>query len=369
MFEKMPISLVFTGIVVVASLFSVIATAVAGVVVGIPVFLVFTVVAYFAIENRIAKPVRNLASTVHRLENSLDADVNDMQAMSTAFDNELDSVSNVSAELSSLSDGLRRARDTFQRRLTELDSLHAISQTITSSTLDYEKTVKSVLAAVQRVVDYDAAEVGVLHGNSLTVEAWWGKDGFKDTTGRRYRLGKGPTGTIAATKEPLFLATVNASEDLQRTIGYASVETEFIAKSTKLIINSFLGIPLLIGDKLIGTLTLVHHEPGFFTEDDMRQLNKLADHASIAIDNALQVREREEELKKQIKDLQIEIDQAKLTTQVEEVTGTDFFKNLQDSAARMRERQNNNRERNRDEDKEKEDETQTEANSATDSTE
>ena len=66
------------------------------------------------------------------------------------------------------------------------------------------KTVKSVLAAVQKVVDYDAAEVSVLRGNNLIVESWWGKDGFKDTTGRKYRIGKGPTGTIAATKETLY---------------------------------------------------------------------------------------------------------------------------------------------------------------------
>lgn len=337
MFEKLPISVLVTAIVLVVGLIAVIATAAAGIAVGIPIFIIVSVLAAFAIEGLIARPIRGMTDTASKLEASLDSEAS--EATVTFSDTA------AGAELNALAVELRKANDAFQRRLTELDSLHAISQTITSSTLDYEKTVKSVLAAVQRVVDYDAAEVGVLHGNNLTVEAWWGKEGFKDTTGRRYRLGKGPTGTIAATKEPLFLATVNSSEDLQRTIGYASVETEFIAKSTKLIINSFLGIPLLIGDKLIGTLTLVHHEPGYFSEDDMRQLNKLADHSSIAIDNALQVRQREEELKKQIHELQIEIDQAKLTSQVEEVTGTDFFKSLQDNAARMRERQSTTRSR------------------------
>ena len=337
MLDKLSISVLISVIVIIVGLVAVVATVVAGVAVAVPVFIVMVVLAAFAIESLVSRPIRGVIETVRALEAPLNSGHVDE---SITFQDAM-----AGAEFNALVVELRKANNDFQRRVTELDSLHAISQTITSSTLDYEKTVKSVLAAVQRVVDYDAAEVGVLHGNSLTVEAWWGKDGFKDTTGRRYRLGKGPTGTIAATKEPLFLATVNSSEDLQRTIGYASVETEFIAKSTKLIINSFLGIPLLIGDKLIGTLTLVHHEPDFFSEDDMRQLNKLADHASIAIDNALQVRQREEELKKQIHDLQIEIDQAKLTSQVEEVTSSDFFKTLQDNAARMRERQSSNRDR------------------------
>ena len=98
---------------------------------------------------------------------------------------------------------------------------------------------------------------------------------------------------------------------------------------------------MLISDRLIGTLTLVHHEKDHFTEDDMRQLNQLADHASIAIDNALKVREREAELKQQIAELKIEIDQRKVSSQVEEVTGSDFFKQLQDNAAKMREQHNN----------------------------
>ena len=86
---------------------------------------------------------------------------------------------------------------------------------------------------------------------------------------------------------------------------------------------------------------MVHHEAGFFTEDNKRQLNKLADHASIAIDNAIQVHEREEALRQQIEELKIEIDQAKLASQVDEVTDTDFFRNLQANAAKMRQRYGN----------------------------
>jgi GAF domain-containing protein len=104
------------------------------------------------------------------------------------------------------------------------------------------------------------------------------------------------------------------------------------------VINSFLGIPLMIGDRLVGTLTLVHHQAGYFTEDDKRQLNKLAAQACIAIDNAIQVRQRESVLKAQIHELRVEIDRAKVSQQVEEITSGDYFQNLRANAARMRER-------------------------------
>ncbi len=333
MLNKTPLFWVLLVAILMGGAIALLAGVIAeSVIVGAVAFIVIIAGITFWLTNLIGHPLEQLAQVAKGIDSSMHQNT---ELPSAAQINP-----GVGAEVSLLVSSIQQVMATFQTRLIELDSIHAISQTITSAALDYEKTVKSVLAAVQKVVDYDAAEVAVLHGSQLTVEAWWGKEGFKDTTGRKYRIGKGPTGTIAQTKEPLFLATVQATEDLQRTIGYASVETEFIAKTTKLVISSFLGIPLLIGDRLIGTLTLVHHEAGFFTEDDKRQLNKLADHASIAIDNALQVRKREAELQDQIRELRIEIDQAKLTRQVEEVTETEYFRRLQANASKMRDRHN-----------------------------
>lgn len=333
MTSKLPISIILIGALVVSGLVPLLAfAATESVVIGLVALVVVGGGAIAFLLQVVGRPISQLSSATQALENALSADTA-IQTNGIAHDG-------LVQEVMVLGKNLQGAMGTFQKRLTELNSMHAISQTITSSTLDYSKTVQSVLAAVQRVVDYDAAEVSVLQGNTLTVQAWWGKDGFKDTTGREYRIGKGPTGTIAATKQPLFLPVVQATEDLQRTIGYASVETEFIAKSTKLVISSFLGIPLLIGERLVGTLTLVHHEAGFFTENDKRQLNKLAEIASIAIDNALQVRDREEALQSQIRELKIEIDRAKLATQVNEVVQTDYFQHLQANASKMRERYN-----------------------------
>lgn len=331
--KKLPISGILVVTLVISGLIPLLAYAVTSSMVGGLVALVVAgggAIAFLL--QAVGQPLRQFSSSTQTLETALSTDA---PLDANAFPQ-----TGMVQEVTVLGKNLQSALDTFQKRLNELNSMHAISQTITSSTLDYSKTVQSVLAAVQRVVDYDAAEVAVLQGNTLTVQAWWGKDGFKDTTGREYRIGKGPTGTIAATKEPLFLPIVQATEDLQRTIGYASVETEFISKSTKLVISSFLGIPLLIGERLIGTLTLVHHEAGYFTENNKRQLNKLAEIASIAIDNALQVRDREAALQSQIRELKIEIDRAKLATQVNEVVQTDYFQHLQANASKMRERYN-----------------------------
>ena len=282
---------------------------------------------------RITKPVLQLSETAKEVRASVDTEMTDVIGQN------LKELSNLSSarEITNLADVFKKMVTALQDRMVELNSIYAMGQTITAN-VDYEDTMQAVLKAVREVVAYDAAEISLMKGKSLTVEAWQGSEGYNDTTGRKYKVGRGPTGQIADTKQSVLLSEIKGTEDLQRTLGYAGAGSEFLAKTTKVVINSFLGIPLLIGDRLLGTLALVHQEKGHFSDDDERQLSKLAAQASVAIQNAMQVREREGQLKRQIEELKIEIDQAKLTKQVEEVTDSDFFRNLQQNAARMRRR-------------------------------
>jgi transcriptional regulator with GAF, ATPase, and Fis domain len=197
----------------------------------------------------------------------------------------------------------------LQERVKELDTLYAIGQTMTGN-LDYESALSSVLAAVRQVVEYDAAEISVVEGEYLRVYAWRGQQGMRDTTGKKYRIGRGLAGRIAQTKQAVYEARVDQEEAAESSLTLASgiYSAEQMAQAQKLTIRSFLGIPLLIGERLVGVITLVHHEADHFTQTDQRQLNKLASQASIAIDNALRVRTRENELKEQIRTLQVRIE-------------------------------------------------------------
>lgn len=289
--------------------------------------------AAFVLARAITRPVTKLSNAAKIIEASVDDETGD------AIGKNLDSLKNITTarEIANLSNVFEQMVEALQRRMVELNSIYAMGQTITAN-VEFDDTLRAVLNAVKSVVAFDAAEISILRGNSLVVEAWSGEEGFNDTTGRKYRLGRGPTGQIGETKQSLLIGTVTSGEDIQRTLGYASPSSEFLAKTTKVVINSFLGIPLLIGDRVIGTLTLVHREADHFKPDDERQLSKLAAQASVAIQNAIQVREREKQLKRQIEELRIEIDQTKVKEQIDEVTDSDFFRGLQQNARSMRRR-------------------------------
>ena len=297
------------------------------------IFLVLVISLLLA--RAISRPLSKLAHSATEIEHSVDEEYIDPSSILSS----LKDVSLMGAkEISALVDVFGQMVVALQSRMAELRSIYAMGQTITAN-VDFDKTLQAVLSAVHQVCDFDAAEVSLLEDDRLVVEAWQGKENFTNMTGRKYRVGQGLTGTIASTKAVNFMPHIEQL-DLKSTLGWAAQgeQSELLGKSAKLVINSFLGLPLQIGDKLIGTLALIHHTADYFTEDNKRQLLKLAPQASIAIQNAIAVRQRESTLQRQIKELQIEIDHVKQSKQVKEIVETEFFQELQSKARAMRTR-------------------------------
>jgi hypothetical protein len=193
-------------------------------------------------ENPLGGPVQQIAMIADQITTSVDAETT---AAMTPYIQSLDQISG-EPDVMALAASLKRLAREFQQHLDEYNSIYAMGRAITSE-LDFEQTVQAVLDAVKQVVVFDAAEVSVLRGDRLVVEAWTGQADFNNTTGREYRVGRGPTGSIASKKTSVLVSTVEGTEeDLKRTLGYESAAGEFLTKTTKVMINSFLGIPLMI---------------------------------------------------------------------------------------------------------------------------
>ena len=101
---------------------------------------------------------------------------------------------------------------------------------------------------------------------------------------------------------------------------------------------SYLGIPLIFNNIVIGTIELMSRKSNGFTQDNLRVLESIAIQAAVVVHNAQEVRQRETQLKAQITELRIEIDTAKRTKQVEEIVSTDFFQDLMQKASVARNR-------------------------------
>lgn len=219
---------------------------------------------------------------------------------------------------------------TLHRRVDELRTVYEIGQSI-SAALDVDETLQTILDRVHNVVAYDAAEITLFDQTEkqLIVTAWSGHGDYTDTRGQSYELGKGFTGLIGREQRSLLADDIQADKERQAVA---------VKLSDDAAVRSLLGVPLLIRDRLVGTLELVSRQVGAFNADDQRLLETIAPQAAIAIEKAQQVREREQKLENQIQQLRIEIDEVKRQKQVEQIVGSDYFQTLREKAHSMRER-------------------------------
>jgi GAF domain-containing protein/HAMP domain-containing protein len=227
----------------------------------------------------------------------------------------------------------------LKHRDVELRTIYQISQDITAS-LELDQTLQTVLNQVGQMIAYDGAEICLQEEveGVLRARAWAELGQVRiGTEGRVYRLGEGYTGWIAEHRQSLLVPDVDVCRK-QRP-----ATRQIAARSTHgavegMTMNSYLGVPLLVGQKVVGTLELISACKGAFDEHSRQLLETIAPQAAIAIDNAVQVLERERHLKEQIAQLRIQIDQTKRDRQVAEITETDYFQRLHDKAQQMREK-------------------------------
>ncbi len=203
--------------------------------------------------------------------------------------------------------------EALERRTLELETVYQMSQDMTAS-LELEQTLGTMLERVRQMIPYDEASVYLYDtpGGVLRRRAGARADGVQVEDGQQVcRLGDEGAGRVGQEQRSLLAPT-------------ASGET-------------FLGVPLLIGQKLVGVVELRAQRATAFDEHDRQLLETIAPQAAIAVENAQQVAERERLLREQIARLRIEIDETKKARQVAEITETDYFRELQDRARGMRE--------------------------------
>ena len=180
-----------------------------------------------------------------------------------------------------------------RRRVQEMALINEINRTISTS-LDLKTTLDSILACTRRVVDYTVAEI-CLWDPEREVMVTRGQGGDPSRTamaGGIYHLDEGYTGWIARHRQPLLILDTNTRRDVRPKV--ERLDSPLL---------SYVGVPLLIGDELVGTLELGHDHPGTYTENDLATLQLVAGQAAIALENARLYSQTDEKLKARVEQL------------------------------------------------------------------
>jgi nitrate/nitrite-specific signal transduction histidine kinase len=166
-------------------------------------------------------------------------------------------------------------------RTRELQTVLQVSRNV-ASTLELQPLLSSILDQLREIVDYWFARLFIIEGNTPVLLEQRGEiEGLAEI----YYLGGLPeTEDFARSGRPLVVA--DAREESSITTHLRKVSAEIGGESVLDKIGSFLTLPLMAREQLVGILTLVHGEKGYYTQQRVDVAMAFAAQAAVAVENA-----------------------------------------------------------------------------------
>ena len=163
------------------------------------------------------------------------------------------------------------------RSIAHLKMLQSLSGKL-SRLNDVERIGHTIADELRLLIDYHNCRVFLRDGDDLLPVAFRGDltsaDPDTEVEVRATRLGRGITGRVAETGEPLLTGDAARSEFGEQIAGTAEIA------------ESLLAVPLIFGSRVTGVIVISKLGLDQFDADDLRLLEVLAAHASVALENA-----------------------------------------------------------------------------------
>jgi diguanylate cyclase (GGDEF)-like protein/PAS domain S-box-containing protein len=178
-----------------------------------------------------------------------------------------------------------RLFDEEQRRAREAETLR-LSASAVAATLDQDKAIECILEQLGHVVPYDSASVQLLINGYLEIVGGKGLPNLEHIVGFRFPIpGRNPNTLVIESAKTLIL------EDIDSYKGFTKIPDRRI--------RSWLGVPIIFHEEVIGMLSLDSYQERFYRHEHARIAVSFADQVAVAIQNArlyAQVESRVDEL-------------------------------------------------------------------------
>jgi diguanylate cyclase (GGDEF)-like protein len=189
------------------------------------------------------------------------------------FSQEDEELLNLLAQQATIAIQNARFYEAAQRRAEEAETLRRAGA-IVAATLQQDESIARILEQLAYVVPHDSASVQLLRGEDSVIV---GGHGFPDpqaVLGMRFSVKRNtPTRLIYQERRPYILNT-------------AAEITTYLEGRLFDDIQAWMGVPLVVQDRVIGMLALESRQSDHFTSDHARLVAAFADQVAIALENA-----------------------------------------------------------------------------------
>lgn len=164
-------------------------------------------------------------------------------------------------------------------RTRELSTVLEVAHTV-ASTLDLRPLLGLILDHLKSIVDYSGATIQTLDDEQLTVLDYRGPLPREKIVGLRFALERGGNEySVIHERRPIIADDVHGQTALIRAYHAASGQTPNH-------VRSWMGVPLLLKERVIGLLTLAFREPNHYTPHHATLALAMANQAAVAMENA-----------------------------------------------------------------------------------
>ena len=170
-----------------------------------------------------------------------------------------------------------------EERTHQLSTLVDVSSAI-NSTLDLQALLPMVLDQLQAVVPYHGASVLALTDNYFKVIAYRGPlESGKALKLRFSAEQEGVNRMVVENRQGIIVSDVRDDSELARAFRVSAGDNLGTILG---YLRSWIGVPLLYKERVLGMLGLDHHQAGYYQESHMRLAQAFADQVAVAMENA-----------------------------------------------------------------------------------
>ncbi|GIV98392.1 MAG: hypothetical protein KatS3mg057_3049 [Herpetosiphonaceae bacterium] len=171
----------------------------------------------------------------------------------------------------------------FQERTQELSALLRISHNV-SSTLDLKSLLKLILDQLGTLMEYSGASIMTLANDELALLDYRGPVPREEALRLRIPLEHARANrSVILEHRPVIIPDVQDDGPLAQNFRESAGQE---IRTLYSYIRSWMGVPLIAKEQVIGMLTLDHSEPHHYTERHAELALAIANQAAVAIENA-----------------------------------------------------------------------------------